>query len=319
MCLIWGLPYLFIRIAVDHVSPAGLVFLRCALAALVLMPLALARREVRQVLGRWVPLTAFAIVEIMIPWVLLGHAETRISSSLAGLLVAAVPLFGAAAFLFTPHAEKFSSVQVGGLVLGYAGLACLVGLDLGHLEAVPIVEMLGVAVCYAAGPLILAKWLSDLPGLGVMACALTLTAIVFTPIGIVDMPSSMPAEAWGSVVVLALICTALAFVTFLQLIAEVGPTRATVITYVNPAVAITLGVLLLDEEITTGMVVGFPLILLGCVLAAGAARKEIAESAEPVPETLADSLAETEDSGADDRDGPPRHPAAGDEPAPVWL
>ena len=304
MCLIWGLPYLFIRIAVEHVSPAGLVFLRTVLAALVLLPVALARDEVRAVLRHWKPLVAFSVIEIMIPWVLLGHAETEISSSLAGLLVAAVPLFGALAFLLTPQAEKFGPVQLGGLFLGFAGVACLVGLDLGHLEVVPILEMLGVAVCYAAGPLILARWLSELSGLGVMACALTLTAIVFSPVGIADWPTSLPAEAWLSIVVLALVCTALAFVLFLKLIAEAGPTRSTVITYVNPAVAITLGVLLLDEEITTGMVVGFPLILIGCVLAAGAARREIDDN---LVETLADSLSTDADP----------EPETGLEPEPV--
>lgn len=280
MCVIWGLPYLFIRIAVEHVSPGGLVFLRCALASLVLLPLALVRREVRAVLSRWAPLVLFAVVEIMIPWVLLGHAEQRISSSLAGLLVAAVPLFGALAFLLTPHAEKFSLTQVAGLVLGFVGVTSLVGLDLGHLELLPIAEMLGVAVCYAAGPVILARWLADLPGLGVMACALTLTTVVFTPFGLAETPTDLPLEAWTSIVVLALVCTALAFVLFLQLIAEAGPTRSTVITYVNPAVALTLGVLLLDEEITIGMVVGFPLILLGSVVAAGAARRTVEDEVD---------------------------------------
>ncbi|HVK28982.1 MAG TPA: DMT family transporter [Nocardioides sp.] len=269
MCVIWGLPYLFIRIAVEHVSPAGLVFLRTALAALVLLPLALARHEVAPVLARWRPLALFAFIEIMVPWVLLGHAEQRISSSLAGLLVAAVPLFGALAFLITAHAERFTPSQIGGLVLGFAGVACLVGLDLDHLDLLAIAEMLGVAVCYAAGPLVLARWFSDVSGLGVMACALTLTALVYAPFGVLDPPTDLPAKAWGSVAVLALVCTALAFVVFLDLIKEAGPTRSTIITYVNPAVAIVLGVLLLDEKVTTGMIVGFPLILVGCVVAAG--------------------------------------------------
>lgn len=280
MCVIWGLPYLFIRIAVEHVSPAELVFLRTALAALVLMPIALARHEVAAVLVRWQPLTLFAIVEIMIPWVLLGHAEQRISSSLAGLLVAAVPLFGALAFLVTAHAERFTTRQLGGLVLGFAGVACLVGLDLGHVDVLAVAEMLGVAVCYAAGPLILARWFSDLSGLGVMACALTLTAVVYTPFGIANPPTGLPTEAWVSVGVLALVCTALAFVVFLDLIKEAGPTRSTIITYVNPAVAIVLGVLILDERITAGMVVGFPLILVGCAVAAGGRAASVA-SVEP--------------------------------------
>jgi drug/metabolite transporter (DMT)-like permease len=277
MCVIWGLPYLFIRIAVDSVDPGTLVFLRTALAALILLPIALVRREVRPVLAAWKPLAAFTVVEIMVPWLLLGHAEQRISSSLTGLLVSAVPLFGALAFLLTASAERFSRAQVGGLLLGFIGVASLVGLDVGHLDVLAIVEVLGVAVCYAAGPLILARWLSHLPGLGVMACALTLTTIGFAPYGLTRRLGGVPADAWWSIVVLALVCTALAFVVFLQLIAEVGPTRATVITYVNPAVAVALGVVLLDEDITTGMLVGFPLILLGSVVAAGAARSQIAE------------------------------------------
>ena len=293
MCLIWGLPYLFIRIAVEHVSPAELVFLRTAFAALVLLPLALLRREVGPVLARWQPLVLFAVIEIMIPWVLLGHAEQRISSSLAGLLVAAVPLFGALAFLVTSHAERFSTAQLGGLVLGFAGVACLVGLDIGHIDMLAVAEMLGVAVCYAAGPLVLARWFADVSGLGVMACALTLTALVYAPFGIAHPPTDLPAKAWLSVAVLALVCTALAFVIFLELIKVAGPTRSTIITYVNPAVAISLGVILLDERITTGMLVGFPLILVGCVIAAGGRSATVATT-EPAAEcALAEADPET--------------------------
>jgi drug/metabolite transporter (DMT)-like permease len=278
MCVIWGLPYLFIRIAVEHVSPASLVFVRTGLGALALLPLALLRGYVRPVLARWQPMLLFSVVEIMVPWLLLSHAEQEITSSLAGLLIAAVPLFGALGFLLTAQAERFSRFQLLGLALGFAGVASLVGLDLGHLSVLPIVEMLGVAVCYAAGPLILTRWLADLSGLGVMACSLAAAALAFAPVGAAQWPAEVPAEAWLSIVVLALVCTALAFMLFLRLIAEAGPTRATVITYVNPAVALTLGVLLLDEPITTGMVVGFPLILLGCVIAAGGRKVPVAEA-----------------------------------------
>lgn len=283
MCVIWGLPYLFIRIAVEEISPGALVFLRTGIGAAVLLPIALLRGHVRPVLARWQPLLLFAVVEIMVPWMLLSHAEQSITSSLAGLLVAAVPLFGALAFLLTPHAERFSSFQLVGLVLGFAGVASLVGLDLGHLSVLPIVEMLGVAVCYAAGPVILTRWLADLSGLGVMSCALATSAVAFLPFGVLQWPAGASGDAWASVLVLALVCTAVAFLLFVQLITEVGPTRATVITYVNPAVALALGVLLLDEPVTTGMVVGFPLILAGCVIAAGGKRAPVAEAElEPV-------------------------------------
>lgn len=303
MCLIWGLPYLFIRIAVEHVSPAGLVFLRTALAALVLLPIALARGDVAPVLRRWRPLVLFAFLEIMVPWVLLGHAEQRISSSLAGLLVAAVPLFGALAFLVSKDAERFTPAQVGGLVLGFAGVACLVGLDLQHVDLLAVAEMLGVAICYAAGPLVLARSFPDVSGLGVMACALTLTALVYLPFGIADPPTDLPGEAWGSIAVLGLVCTALAFVVFLELIREAGPTRSTIITYVNPAVAIVLGVLLLDEKVTTGMLVGFPLILLGCAIAAGGRAAKADATTVASAEPAADVVVEVECDHPDDPRG----------------
>jgi drug/metabolite transporter (DMT)-like permease len=283
MCVIWGLPYLFIRIAVDHLSPPTLVFVRTAAASLVLLPIALIRHEVAAVLARWRPLVVFAVIEIMIPWVLLNHAEQRITSSLAGLLVAAVPLFGALAFLLTPHAEKFSTTQVGGLVLGFLGVGALVGLDVGSLDLLAIGEMLVVALCYASGPIILTRSLADLSGLAVMACSLALSALVYSPAAIIAPPSAVPGKAWLSVGVLALVCTAVAFVLFAKLIAEVGPTRATIITYVNPAVALSLGVVVLDEQVTTGMMVGFPLILAGCIVAAGSRRPIALPDDEAVP------------------------------------
>jgi drug/metabolite transporter (DMT)-like permease len=283
MCVIWGLPYLFIRIAVEHLAPPTLVCVRTAAAALVLLPIALARREVAAVLASWRPLVLFAVIEIMIPWLMLNHAEQRITSSLAGLLVAAVPLFGALGFLLSAHAEKFTLTQVGGLVLGFLGVTALVGIDLGQLDLLAIAEMLVVAVCYATGPIILTRSLADLSGLAVMACSLALAALVYLPAAIVAPPTDVPAKAWLSVGVLALVCTAVAFVLFAKLIAEVGPTRSTIITYVNPAVALLLGVLVLDEKITTGMVVGFPLILAGCIVAAGARKRAAQLEDEAVP------------------------------------
>jgi drug/metabolite transporter (DMT)-like permease len=278
MCLIWGIPYLLIRVAVEHVSPGTLVLVRTGLAALVLLPIVVHRRQVGPVLARWRPMVLFTVVEVMIPWLLIAHAETEISSSLAGLLIATVPLVGALAFLLTTHAERFSRVQWGGLLLGFAGVASLVGLDLGELHLVSVAEMLGVAICYAAGPLIMARFLSDLPVLGVMTGALTICALAYLPYGLLHPPTGLPADAVASLVVLALLCTALGFVLFGALISEAGPTRATLFTYVNPAVAIALGALLLGERITVGMLVGFPLILVGSVVAAGGARATVAEA-----------------------------------------
>ena len=282
MCLIWGLPYLFIRVAVAHMSPGTLVFLRTAGASLLLLPLAGARGMIRPVLRHWRPIIAFSLIEVVVPWVLLSDAERKLSSSLAGLLVAAVPLIGAALAFFSSQGERMGRLQLVGLGVGIVGVGCLVGLDLGQLNLGAIAEMVLVSIGYATGPVILARWLSGLPGLGVIAVAMSVSTVVLLPLFLLRPPHDVPGRAVASVVVLILVCTALAFVLFFQLIAEIGPTRSTVITYVNPAVAVLLGVLVLSERLTLGMVVGFPLILLGSVLAARTRTTAEQLPAEPV-------------------------------------
>jgi drug/metabolite transporter (DMT)-like permease len=267
MGVIWGVPYLLIKVAVGGISPASLVFLRTGLAALLLVPLALARGELRPVLRRWPMVVTFAFVEMAVPWLLLGSAERRLSSSLAGLLIAVVPLVGALLGWAT-GSERLGPRRLVGLLVGVAGVAALVGLDLHVDDALALVEMVVVIVGYAVGPFLLARYLSDLPGLGVTAAALAVTAIGYAPVAAVQLPRHWPAgKVVASVAVLALLCTATAFLVFFALIAEVGPVRATVITYLNPAVAVTLGVLLLHEPFTLGIAVGFVLVLAGSVLA----------------------------------------------------
>ena len=287
MCLIWGLPYLFIRVAVEHVGPASLVFLRTALGAAVLLPIALARRQVTVVLRRWRWLVVFAIVEVVTPWLLLSDAERHLTSSLAGLLVAGVPLIGAILARFSAHGDRVSRTQLIGLLVGLAGVASLVGLDFGTVHGVALLEMAVVAVCYAVGPIILARTLADLPSLGVIAGALTISAIIYLPVVIVRPPDLSRGSTLLSIVVLGLVCTALAFILFFRLIAVIGPTRSTVITYVNPAVALALGVIVLGEHVTAGMMIGFPLILAGSILGARNPAKRpdpFGETVEAIPE-----------------------------------
>jgi drug/metabolite transporter (DMT)-like permease len=268
MCVIWGIPYLLIRVAVRDMSPATLVLARCGIAALLLLPIAAARHELRPLLRHWAPLLAFATIEIAVPWVLLGSAETRISSSLTGLLIAAVPLVGAVIARTTGERERLGLQSGLGLLLGLAGVAAIIGLNLEGASVFPIAEIALVAICYAVGPVILQRWLADLPALGVIAASLGLTAVAYVPIAAFSLPERIPsATAIGSVVGLAVVCTAIAFILFFALIAEVGPVRATVITYVNPAVAAVLGVTILEERFTVGMGVGFVLVLAGSVLA----------------------------------------------------
>jgi drug/metabolite transporter (DMT)-like permease len=267
MCVIWGIPYLLIKVAVEDMSPSMLVLGRTLIAALLLLPIAAFRGELRPLLPYWLPLVAFAGIEIALPWVLLGAAETEVSSSLTGLLIAGVPLV-AAVIATSTGAERLRPASIVGLGLGVAGVAAIVGVDVEDAHVVPLLEIGLVAVCYAAGPAILQRWLSGLPALGVIAVSLVLTALVYVPFAAFSVPDETPsAAAFASVATLAVVCTALAFLLFFALIGEVGPVRATVITYVNPAVAAVLGVLILHERFTAAMAVGFALVLAGSVLA----------------------------------------------------
>jgi drug/metabolite transporter (DMT)-like permease len=268
MCVIWGVPYLLIKVAVRDMSPVVLVFSRTALGALILLPVAASRNQLRPLLRLWKPLLAYTAVEVAIPWWLLSTAEQHLSSSLTGLLIAAVPLVGAVLAWLTGSADRLGPLQLGGLLIGLGGVAAVVGLDVGHsdLAAAGLVGL--VAVGYALGPFTIRRYLADAPPLGVVAASLALTALVYAPIAAAQWPHRFPpAEAVEAVVALVVVCTVLAFLLFFALIAEIGPVRSTVITYVNPAVAVFLGVTVLGETLRPGMVVGFALILTGSFFA----------------------------------------------------
>lgn len=299
MSLIWGIPYLLIKVAVTELDPSTLVLARTAIAALLLLPVAASRGLLRPLLGHWPWLVAFSLVEICVPWLMLGYAEQRLSSSLTGLLVAAVPMVGAVMAMFGPDGERLDPRRVAGLLLGLAGVAALVGFDLGSGDAWSAAAVGVVAVCYAAGPIILARKLAHLPSLGVVAASLGVAALVYVPTGVLQAPAALPsADVLAAVLTLAVVCTGVAFLVFFALIAEVGPARSTVITYVNPAVAVLLGVVILGEAFTWATALGFVLILGGSVLATARPREEVrvpvrraqatdlecAQVAQPVPE-----------------------------------
>jgi drug/metabolite transporter (DMT)-like permease len=270
MSVIWGIPYLLIRIAVRDLTPADLVFARTGIAALLLLPIAAKRGQLRPLLPRWRVIVVYSVIEIAGPWLMLSRAEQKLSSSLSGLLVASVPLVGAVVALFTGSGrteDKLDGRRLLGLLVGLVGVAVLVGVDVSGGDAWSVVEIAVTAVGYAVGPVIIARKLGGLPVLGVVAASLGLTAVGYAPIALTELPRHLSAEVAWSVITLALICTALAFLVFFELIAEVGPVRATVITYLNPAIALLLGVVVLSEPFTVGIAVGFPLILVGCFLA----------------------------------------------------
>ena len=278
MCVIWGIPYLMLRVAVRELAPVTMVFLRTGIAAALLVPLAARRGELRPLLGHWRPLLAYTSVEIALPWFLLGHAETRLTSSLTGLLIAAVPLIVALIVTLSGERAQLAGRRWLGLLVGIAGVGAIVGLDVGQIELVALGELAVVAICYAVGPIILARRLGGLPALGIVAASLTLSAFLYAPLAAVNWPSTFPsAHVVESVLGLAIVCSAAAFLIFFALIREVGPMRGTVFIYVNPAVAAALGVTLLNEPLTVGMVIGFALVLTGSILATGGTPEGIAE------------------------------------------
>jgi drug/metabolite transporter (DMT)-like permease len=287
--LAWGIPYLLIKVAVGELDPAMVVFSRSALGALLLLPLAFARRQVVVVLRRWWPLLAYTVVEIVLPWYFLSSAETQLPSSTAGLLLAAVPLVGVAVAFFFGRPARLSLGNWLGILVGMLGVAALVGLDVSGSDLGAVAKIAVVVVGYAVGPAILSRWMSDLPGIGVVAVSLALAAIIYVPIVTLTggWPTEVPsAPVIGSIVTLAVVCSALAFVLMFALVAEVGPMRATTITYLNPAVAILAGALVLGERVTIVTIIGFVLVITGAYLVTRRRAPQAVPDAEAPPAQL---------------------------------
>ncbi|SOE75891.1 Permease of the drug/metabolite transporter (DMT) superfamily [Streptomyces sp. OV198] len=281
MGVVWGIPYLMIKVAVDGVSPSTVVFTRCAVGAALLLPFAIRQGGLtRTVRTYWRPMLAFACIEIMIPWWTLTDAERHLSSSTAGLLIAGVPIVGVASARLFGDTERLGARRVAGLTLGLSGVAVLTVPHLTGGDARSLAEVLLTVIGYATAPVIVARHLKNVPSLHLTAACLTLAALVYAPAAAATRPSGLPSpQILAALAGLGVICTAVAFVAFLELIKEAGPTRATVITYVNPAVAVAAGAAFLDESLTPGVLAAFALILAGSVLATAGPRR----TPRPVP------------------------------------
>jgi drug/metabolite transporter (DMT)-like permease len=231
---------------------------------------------------RWKIVLLYTLVEVAVPWLLLSDAETRLSSSLTGLLVAAVPLVGLVISRMVGGGEHFGLRRVLGLLAGIIGVSILLGFDVRVGDVRAVLEVAVVTVGYAVGPILIARQLRDLPSMGVIAASLGITALIYLPLGLTHFPVvAPPFKVLLAVAVLAVVCTALAFVLFFALVAETGPYRSTVITYVNPAVAVLLGVALLGEPFTLATALGFALILSGSILATARAPRPSEDTVAP--------------------------------------
>ena len=268
--IIWGLPYFFIKIAVQEVSPFTLAFVRVLLATLILMPIAWRRGALRSLAKHKAPIVAFGLIEFAIPFSLISLGERWISSSVTGILIAMVPLSIALIQRFFGIREALGGWRIAGLAIGFIGVAALLGTGpvSGALGWAGVGCMLVSTLCYAVGPLIIQRHLHGLDSIGPLAASLGVASAILLIPAALEIPSSLPsANALASIAVLGIVCTAIAMLLMFYLVRHAGASRASVITYINPVVATLLGVLVLDEHLGIGGFIAFALILLGSWLA----------------------------------------------------
>lgn len=273
MSVIWGIPYLFIRIAVRELDPSVVVFARVGIAALVLLPIAVQRKVLGKLRGHWLRVAGLAIVQIAAPFLLISFGEQHIASSLTSLLIAADPLLVVLFALRFDAGERAGGLRLVGLLIGMIGVIALLGLDVGgdSQKLLGAGLILLAAAGYAAGALLIKRpSIAALPSLGVVTVECITSTLVISPLALNRLPGHLPSvEVMVSLLVLGLICTALAYLLFFALVTEVGASRGTVITYVNPAISVLLGITLLGEPLNAALLIGFLLIIVGSWLSTG--------------------------------------------------
>jgi drug/metabolite transporter (DMT)-like permease len=285
--LFWGLPYFFIALALESFSTPTIVFARTFLGALVLIPYAALTGGLKPALKAWPYVVMFGLIEMVGPWFLITEAEKNISSGLAGLLIATVPFFAVAVLaIFLKDRKALRPRSLTGMLIGFFGVVVLVGIDsfLGAVNPLFVMMVILAAVGYSIAPIIASRKLNHVPSAGVIGVSMAMVSIIYAPFSLPGLGDELAVATTSSIwaiIVLGLVCSALAFVVFFMLIQEVGPIKATLITYVNTAVALSLGIVFLNEPITIGLAVGLPLIAIGLYLAGGTEKKR------EIPETPA--------------------------------
>jgi drug/metabolite transporter (DMT)-like permease len=276
LSILWGIPYLMIKIAVAEVSVPFLAFARGTIGALVLLPFAFTHGGFEWFLARWRAVVAFCFAEMILPWGLITYGEVSVDSSTAGLLIALTPVVTVIVSRIMGSNERLGFRRFFGLALGFAGVFVLAMPTLSG-GFVAVIEILLASVCYAFGSIIASRWLGDVPAIPLTAVCLIGAALTYAVPAALDWPSAMPsAIAVSAIIGLGVFCTAMAFATFFLLVREIGPERAVLITYVAPAVAVAAGVFVLSEPLDARVLAAFALILFGSYLATSRPRREAA-------------------------------------------
>jgi drug/metabolite transporter (DMT)-like permease len=270
---LWGIPYLFIRVAVDSdngFSPALVVFGRVFIGALILIPIAIYDKTFFTAIKGWKYIAVYALFEMVGPWILIGTAEQKISSGLAGLLVSAVPIFST--LIASWHGDKtvWQPRRLIGIVIGFLGVFLLVGIEsfTGSSDPLSILMTLAAALGYAFAVIYITRKMPGVSGVAINGIAMAMTAVFYSPALVFLWPDrAVSANAIYSLIALGVFSTGIAFAVFFTVMAEIGPTRASLVTYMNTAFAVVLGVIILNEPLTVGIIVGLPLVLIGSYLA----------------------------------------------------
>ncbi|BCJ73226.1 membrane protein [Catellatospora sp. IY07-71] len=287
MSVLWGIPYLFIKIALTELSPPMVVLGRTLIAALVLLPLAYGRGALARLRGRWVAIGGLSLLHVVTPQLLITYGELHISSSLTALLLAGQPLFIVLLALRFDATERAGARKLLGLLAGLVGVAAVVGFDLGGGDRLQLIGgglVLLAGLSYAGATMLVRKKLADVPPLGVVAGTTGIASVLLLPAGLLTAPAALPGwDAAASVLVLGLLSTALAFMVYYRLIALSGAASASLVSYTSPAVSVALGVALLGEPLSPATVLGFALILVGSWLATRKPTPASTASATPTP------------------------------------
>ena len=269
--LFWGIPYLLMKVAVRDIEPAVIVCGRVLIGAAILIPIAIHQKVLMDAIRGWRYVLPYAIFEMMIPWILITNAEKQISSGLAGLLIATVPIWSTIFASMSGDKTVWHSKRLVGMLVGFVGLIGLVGYEsiIGSSDPLSIAMMLVAAISYSYAVNMISQKLPDVSGIAINGLAMVLTSIAYAPLMILQFPevSAVSTESAASLLALGVFSTALAFISYFIVLKEIGPARASIGTYVNTAVAVVLGVMILSEPLTIGIIIGLPLVMIGSFLA----------------------------------------------------
>ena len=267
---LWGVPYLFIRVAVREWEPSVVVFGRVVIGAAILFPIAFRRGVIKESLKGFKWILAYAIFEMCGPWYLITHAETKINSGLAGLLVATVPIWSTIYSSISGDKTVWHHKRLLGIVIGFIGLILIVGIETisGAADTFSVFQTVLAAILYSTAMAIILKGMPNGDGVAINAIAMSITAIIFAPAAISAWPEQLPSfNATASLIGLGVLSTGLAFMIYFKLVKEIGQARGSMVTYLNTAFAVVLGVVILGEPLTIGIITGLPLVLIGSYFA----------------------------------------------------